>query len=321
MSGLDILVWHVHGSWTTAFVQGRHRYLVPCLPEGGQWGRGVCGREWPQSVVEVTPDELAESNVDVVVLQRPQELELVEEWLGRRPGRDVPALYLEHNTPTSSAAKSRHPLAGQTSIPIVHVTAFNDLMWDNGIAIRHVIPHGIVDPGHRYTGELPRAASMINEPSRRARVTGSDLLVHLSTAAPLDVFGIGTREWAQSCTGFVTGCGDLPTDDLHREVARRRVFVHTARWTSLGLSLIEAMHLGMPIVVLATTEAPSSVPSEAGVCSTEPSELSRTLRDFVHDPARANMCGKVARQFALQRFGIAPFLRRWDELLADAAGP
>ena len=26
---MNILLWHVHGSWTTSFVQGKHRYLVP----------------------------------------------------------------------------------------------------------------------------------------------------------------------------------------------------------------------------------------------------------------------------------------------------
>lgn len=34
-------------------------------------------------------------------------------------------------------------------------------------------------------------------------------------------------------------------------MARRRVYLHTARWTSLGLSLLEAMHLGMPVVAVA----------------------------------------------------------------------
>ena len=26
---MNILIWHVHGAWTTAFVQGKHRYLIP----------------------------------------------------------------------------------------------------------------------------------------------------------------------------------------------------------------------------------------------------------------------------------------------------
>ena len=41
---LRVLVWHSHGSYTGAFVQGRHEYLLPVLPEGGKWGMGRAGR-------------------------------------------------------------------------------------------------------------------------------------------------------------------------------------------------------------------------------------------------------------------------------------
>jgi hypothetical protein len=57
---MRILLWHVHGSWTTAFVQGRHRYLVPVVPDRGPDGRGRAQTwRWPASVVEVSPEALA----------------------------------------------------------------------------------------------------------------------------------------------------------------------------------------------------------------------------------------------------------------------
>ena len=97
---MRILLWHVHGSWTTALVQGSHEYLLPVLPDRGPNGRGRAKTwEWPPSAVELTPEELAETDVDVVLLQRPHELELCRQWLGRRPGVDVPAVFVEHNAP------------------------------------------------------------------------------------------------------------------------------------------------------------------------------------------------------------------------------
>lgn len=80
---MKLLVWHVHGSWTTAFVQGEHTYLLPTVDDRGPWGRGRCGRPWPDSAVEVPPDELREADIDAVVLQRPEEIDLTVEWLGR----------------------------------------------------------------------------------------------------------------------------------------------------------------------------------------------------------------------------------------------
>src|SRR5574338_116294 len=77
---MNVLVWHVHGSWMTAFVQGPHRYLVPKLPEGAPWGLGRAGRDWAAGVVEVSPADLIYSDVDVVVAQRVAELELAKRW-------------------------------------------------------------------------------------------------------------------------------------------------------------------------------------------------------------------------------------------------
>ena len=67
---------------------------------------------------------------------------------------------------------------------------------------------------------------------------------------------------------------------MHAELAARRVYVHPYRWTSLGLSLLEAMHLGMPVVALAATEAVEAVPREAGVLSTNPDELGAAVGRF-----------------------------------------
>lgn len=92
---MNVLFWHVHGSWATAFVQGGHRYLLPTLPRRGPWGGGrPAAWDWPDTAVERSPRELAVADVDVVVLQRPEELDLARRWLGRRPGRDLPAVFV-----------------------------------------------------------------------------------------------------------------------------------------------------------------------------------------------------------------------------------
>ena len=70
---MRILLWHVHGSWTTALVQGGHEYLLPVLPGRGPDGRGRAETwEWPENAIEVTPAEAAEADVDAVLLQRPE---------------------------------------------------------------------------------------------------------------------------------------------------------------------------------------------------------------------------------------------------------
>nr|WP_196791953.1 glycosyltransferase [Motilibacter deserti] len=315
------MLWHVHGSWTTSFVQGGHDYLLPVVPDRGADGGGRARTwDWPANAREVTPEQLRDEQVDVVVLQRPRDLELVREWLGREPGVDLPAVFVEHNTPKGEVPMTRHPLADRDDIPVAHVTYFNELFWDSGRAPTVVVEHGVVDPGELYTGELARAGIAINEPVRRGRVTGSDLLPRFAEVAPLDVFGMrlaGLHEKFGLDPSRVTLHEDPPQAAMHAELARRRVYVHPLRWTSLGLSLIEAMHLGMPVVVLASTEAVEAVPEEAGCLSTRVDVLTEAVRRFLSDPDAARLAGKAARAYALERYGLGRFLSDWDRLLRE----
>ena len=100
-------------------------------------------------------------------------------------------------------------------------------------------------------------------------------------------------------------------------MARRRVYLHPSRWTSLGVSLIEAMHIGMPVVALATTEAPEAVPPEAGVVSTRVDVLADAVRRMVDDPDEARERGAAARAVALERYGLGRFQADWDHLLEE----
>jgi glycosyltransferase involved in cell wall biosynthesis len=321
VTGVRVLLWHVHGSWTTGFVQGPHEYLLPVLPGRGPDGVGrATSWDWPDSVRELSPDQLREEPFDVVVLQRPHEGELVHEWTGRRPGLDVPAVYLEHNVPGGRVPFDRHPMADQTRVLVVHVTPFNALMWDTGSAPTTVVDHGVVDPGHRYTGELERAAVVVNEPLRRGRAVGTDLVLHLAEAVPVDVFGIDAhalRSLPAVPRGLRTVEG-LDQERLHRQMARRRVYLHPNRWTSLGLSLVEAMLLGLPVVAVASTEVPLAVPPEAGVVSTRPDRLADAVRELCADGDRARAAGEAARAHALRRFGLQRFLDDWDAVLERA---
>ncbi|WCN83599.1 glycosyltransferase [Micromonospora sp. LH3U1] len=318
---MNILLWHVHGSWTTSFVHGSHRYLIPTTPDRGPYGLGRARTyPWPDNAVEVTPEDLPGTDVDLVILQRPEEIDRAEEWLRRRPGRDVPAIYVEHNTPKGDVPNTRHPMADRDDLLIAHVTGFNQIFWDSGATRTTVVDHGIVAPSASYTGELDRLAVVINEPVRRGRVTGTDLLPQFAEIAPLDVFGMGVAGLADHLglpADRLTSHDDVPQDRMHAELARRRAYLHLCRWTSLGLSLIEAMAIGMPVVALATTEAVTAVPPEAGALATRTDTLLDAARRFIAEPATARQAGAAARTAARDRYGLDRFLADWDRLLEE----
>ena len=303
---MNILLWHVHGSWTTSFVQGKHRYLVPVNAERDAWGRGRARTfDWPANAEEVALEDVRD--VDVIVLQRPEELERVAHL-------DAPRIYVEHNTPKGDVPNTRHPMADRDDLVVAHVTHFNDLFWDVGGTRTTVIEHGVVEPAARWTGELDRLAVVTNEPIRRGRVTGTDLYGRFAAVAPLDVFGMGV---AGLRSDRITPYDDPPQSRMHGLLAQRRAYLHLCRWTSLGLSLIEAMQMGMPVLALATTEAIAAVPPDAGVLSTRVDTLVEAAQWLIDEPEQARRLGARARQVALARYGLDRFLADWDRLLEE----
>lgn len=319
---MRILLWHVHGAWTTAFVQGKHTYLVPVTPDRGPFGRGRAQTyDWPPTVEETPPERLAREDIDVVVAQRPEELDLIRRWL---PDRRPPVVYVEHNTPRGDVPATRHPMADRDDLTLVHVTHFNALFWDAGGTRTAVVEHGIPDPGERYTGELPRLGTALNEPLRRWRTTGTDLLPYFAETAPVDVYGMRVAGLAEHLADGdrtdgdrIVAYEDLPQAMMHRRLARRRAYLHPTRWTSLGLSLLEAMSLGMPVVALASTDAIQAVPPDAGVLSTRLDELRDGVAWLMRSPDDARRMGRRARAAARTRYSVDRFLSDWDLLLGE----
>jgi hypothetical protein len=296
----------------TAFVQGQHTYFTPkvgkdCLEPRDGLGRAQSWT-WPDSVVNVPPEQVRDLPFDVVILQRPRDLELAQEWLGDRYV-NVPKIYVEHGTPLD-LRNPRHPLADRDDLTIAHVTHFNRLMWETGTTRTVVIEHGVVDPGHLFSGSHQSAAVVINEPVRRRWIAGTDLVETMRQSVPVELFGMAS----ESLSGR-----DLNQRELHAAMAECRAYFHPFRWTSLGLSLIEAMHIGLPVVVLAATEAAQVIPSNVGMVSNRVDELVSAAGTFTADRDLAADMGLQGRKFALERYGLGRFLYDWDKLLEDVA--
>ena len=88
----------------------------------------------------------------------------------------------------------------------------------------------------------------------------------------------------------------------------------------MGLSLIEAMLIGLPVVALAVTEAVRAVPADAGILSTRVDDLVDGARWLIDDPDAAHRIGKAGRDAVRDRYGLDRFLDDWDHLLEETCG-
>jgi hypothetical protein len=314
---MRILTWNTHGGWMNSFVRGKHDFLLP-VDRDGRGGRSW--HPWPANVRDIREALVAGAEVDLVVAHEPWQLEVIEGLTGRAPGTDMPAIYVEHNPPTSGLPGATHPLADHPHVPVVHVTHFNALMWDHGRGRTRVIEHGVVDPGYHYTGEVKASAVIMNEPMRLARRNGTDFFSELSKPLRIDVFGTGGDDLGEQLgLGMrrLMHAGPMRYPRLLREASRRRLYLHTARWTSLGVELLEAMASGMPVVGVSSTEIGRAVPREAGVLSANIGELAGAIARFGQNPDAATTAGLVAREYVLRYYSLREFHARWDELLEE----
>lgn len=314
MRPLRIFTWHVHGSYLYYLAHAHQEFYLPVMPErpSGYNGR-TASYPWPDNVHEVPVDEVRHQSFDCILYQAHTHYLEDQYSILSEAQRRLPRIYLEHDPPRQHPTDTKHPV-DDPDVLIVHVTNFNDLMWDSGRCRTRVIDHGVVvPPGVRHTGELARGIVVVNNLRSRGRRLGADVYDKLRQEFPLDLVGMGWH--------LAAGLGEVPHRDLAAFCAPYRFFFNPIRYTSLGLAVCEAMMIGMPILGLATTEMVTVVTNGvSGFLETDVQKLAGHMRRLLHAPDEARALGEGARRVALERFTIDRFARQWDEVFALVAG-
>lgn len=314
MRRLRILTWHTHGSYLFYLSHIRHDIYIVTKPGRPAGYGGRCGPfPWGPNVHEVDTASLARQHFDCVLYQDDHQfLEDRHSLLSPAQAR-LPSIYLEHDPPRAHPTDTRHFVEDSVNL-LVHVTAFNALMWDSGRSTVRVIEHGVPAPDvNPYSGEKPCGIVLVNRLARRGRRLGADLFVQLRARLPLDLFGMEAQQ--------LGGVGELPHAELAASIAHYRFFFHPARYTSLGLAVLEAMMCGLPVIGLATTELVTVIDNgRSGYLDNRPEKLSDTMQLLLEEPGLARQLGQGARQTALERFSLARFVDDWHSLLAELCG-
>lgn len=312
---LRILTWHIHGSYLYYLVQSPHEFYLPVKP-GHPEGYGGCpkgGFPWPDNVYEVPAEKVPELELDCILFQSHKNYLEDQYHILSAAQQNLPRLYLEHDPPREHPTDTRHPV-DDPSVLLVHVTHFNELMWDSGPTPTRVIEHGVVvPPDIHYTGEIERGIVIVNGLAQRGRRLGADLFERVRQQVPLDLVGMKADE--------LGGLGEIPHHRLPALVARYRFFFNPIRYTSLGLAVCEAMMLGIPVIGLATTEMVSAVENGiSGYVDTNIQRLVDCMQDLLEDPAEALRLGEGARRQAQERFNIRRFAADWNTAFSQVTG-
>jgi hypothetical protein len=307
---LDVLTWHIHGSYLGYLAECGHEFYLPVLPgRPPRFSGRASDADWPENIHEIPAEKIASRDFDCVLYQHHENWTRDRfDWLSPEQRRDLPQAFLEHDPPRQHPTDTRHPV-DDPNVLIVHCTHFNELMWDCGDNPTVVIEHGVRVPDDAiWVGDLERGIVCVNDIASRGRRLGDDVFAQAREELPLDLYGLHSEERG--------GLGALPHARTAHVMARYRFLFNPIRYTSLGLSVCEAMMVGVPIVGLATTEMPVAIEDgTTGFVATDVDRLIECGNLLLRDYDLAARLSANARSVARERFGIERFAREWRLLL------
>jgi hypothetical protein len=308
---LRIFTWHVHGNYLWYLSQTPHEFFVPVKPGRPHPYGGRSGSfPWPDNLHEIPAEEVCNADFDCVLFQSARNYTEDQFELLTSAQQRLPRIYLEHDPPLDHPFAQQHVVT-DPEVLIVHVTEWNSIMWDSGASPTRVIEHGVlVRDDIRSTGELPRGICAINNLRTRGRRMGVDVFMTAREQVPIDLVGMDAES--------VGGLCEVDPTALAEFQARYRFAFSPIRRTSLGLALIEAMMIGLPVVGLATCELASTIENgKSGFVDTSLPRVIAAARELVHNRNEAQRLGDGARRIARERYNITRFTHDWDATLRE----
>ncbi|MBV8388608.1 MAG: glycosyltransferase family 1 protein, partial [Mucilaginibacter sp.] len=186
---MKIFTWHIHGSYLYYLSQGNYDIYIPVKEERteGYYGRGETF-PFGGNVIAIPAREVKKRDFDCILFQTNKNYLADQFEILSDKQRQLPKIYLEHDPPRQHPTDTKH-LINDPEIMLVHVTHFNNLMWDNNGLPTRVIEHGVMDQGNLYAGTLSKGLVVINNLPVRGRLLGFDIFRQVKRKLALDLVG------------------------------------------------------------------------------------------------------------------------------------
>lgn len=128
-----VLTWHVRGNYLYDLTRTPQDFYIVTKPDNplGYAGKvGVLPRG--DNVHEISADDVADAQFDVVLYQHQSHWEADREQLLSPAQQHLPRVYIEHGPPHDGSVQQWHRVDDSNTL-LVHVTHFNRLIWDSGV--------------------------------------------------------------------------------------------------------------------------------------------------------------------------------------------
>jgi glycosyltransferase involved in cell wall biosynthesis len=193
-----------------------------------------------------------------------------------------------------------------------------------------VVPNGV--PATSTTATYrPGRATLIGTVGRLEPRKGVDVLLtalHRLPGARLHVVGTGPLATEVAGLARELGVGDRCeligwSEEVDRVLAEWDIFVLASRAEGMSLAVLQAMHVGLPVVVTDVGSVRELVvDGKTGlvVPPDDPAALTAALERLLADADLREQLGRAARRRAQADFGAATMARRYEGIYAELLG-
>lgn len=201
----------------------------------------------------------------------------------------VPATVVMHgvDTQTFHPAPDRAALRRDLGLPedALLIGCFGRVRAQKGVDL-------LVEAACSLLPSRPRAQVIFT-----GRITDDNRAFHQEQMARLSAAGIADR---------VRFLGEIPWEDVVRHYQALDLFAAPARWEGFGLTPLEAMAAGVPVVAARVGAFETLITPETGtlVAPGDAQELTTALQGWLDDPARLAAGAAAARAHVLARHRI-----------------
>lgn len=222
----------------------------------------------------------------------------------------LPFILLEHCTPTPSTIEQperikeiKRDLSGDIN---VFISEYNRDLWgfssSDGVVINHAIQTDIFRPKKAERKNV--ILSVANEYAQRDMFLNYTQYKDVVVGLPTKLVGNnpGLSEPAKS------------VDDLVQHYSESRIFLNTAHFSPIPMSLLEAMACQCACVSCDASAIPEYIEHGVnGFLAKNNDEMKHYLKLLLEDEKLAKSLGKAARKTILQKCNLQEFQNSWEQ--------
>jgi len=301
----------VHEGWETNWAKTGHNFYMLNSPERKNGWKSK-EREMPNNYVHTSLDSaydlLINKKIDAVVCHTPIEQRKICEQIANK--NNLPLIEMNHCLPYYKWPKEAIIELKKRSIADAHVftTEEQARMWgyspgSRGVFIcNHAVDMDVFKLG--YTGENETVLSVAYDFKEREEILGYDLWN--SVTKKFNRLHIGNGEEETLATA-----AELANDYY----INNRVFINTAKYSTLPTSMLEAMACGMPVITVNGPNLRSIFKNKENcIIEDDPFEIMRWIAIFMNNKKFAVDIGLSGNSVCKHFFDGVVFKKVWNEV-------